>query len=35
MTIWLGQDGYDYGFQVDYKKIWQEEIEWNQRSSFT
>ena len=20
MTIWLGQDGYDYGFQVDYKK---------------
>jgi xylose isomerase len=26
MTIWLGQDGYDYGFQVDYKKIWQEEI---------
>lgn len=27
MTIWLGQDGYDYGFQVDYKKIWQDEID--------
>ena len=27
MTIWLGQDGFDYGFQVDYKKIWQEEID--------
>ena len=27
MTIWLGQDGYDYGFQVNYKKIWQDEID--------
>ena len=27
VTIWLGQDGYDYGFQVDYKKIWQDEID--------
>ena len=26
LTIWLGQDGFDYGFQVDYKKIWEEEI---------
>ena len=21
LTIWLGQDGFDYGFQVDYKKV--------------
>ena len=27
ITIWLGQDGYDYGFQVDYQKIWQDEID--------
>ena len=27
LTIWLGQDGYDYGFQVDYKKLWQDEID--------
>ena len=27
MTLWLGQDGYDYGFQADYKKLWQDEIE--------
>ena len=26
LTIWLGQDGFDYGFQVDYKKIWDDEI---------
>ena len=26
MTIWLGQDGFDYGFQVDYKKLWEDEI---------
>lgn len=25
--IWLGQDGYDYCFQVDYKKAWQGIIE--------
>ena len=27
LTIWLGQDGFDYGFQVDYKKIWDDEIQ--------
>ena len=27
LTIWLGQDGFDYGFQVDYKKIWNDEIQ--------
>ena len=26
LTIWLGQDGFDYGFQVDYKKMWDNEI---------
>ena len=27
LTIWPGQDGFDYGFQVDYKKIWNDEIQ--------
>ena len=27
MTIWLGQDGFDYGFQANYKKMWQDEID--------
>ncbi len=27
MTLWLGQDGFDYGFQSDYKKLWQNEID--------
>ena len=27
MTLWLGQDGFDYGFQADYKKIWQDELD--------
>jgi len=27
MTIWLGQDGFDYGFQVDYAALWQMEID--------
>ena len=27
MTIWLGQDGFDYSFQADYKKLWQDEID--------
>ena len=27
MTLWLGQDGFDYGFQADYKKLWQDEID--------
>jgi L-rhamnose isomerase len=26
MTIWLGQDGFDYAFQVDYAKAWDLEI---------
>lgn len=27
MTIWLGQDGFDYNFQVDYVRVWDWEIE--------
>lgn len=27
MTLWLGQDGFDYGFQVDYAALWQMEID--------
>ena len=27
MTLWLGQDGFDYSFQTDYKTLWQNEIE--------
>lgn len=27
MTIWLGQDGFDYAFQVDYDRMWQHEID--------
>jgi len=27
MTLWLGQDGFDYSFQADYKTIWQYEID--------
>ncbi|PPR45553.1 MAG: Xylose isomerase [Alphaproteobacteria bacterium MarineAlpha5_Bin6] len=27
MTLWLGQDGFDYSFQADYKDLWQKEIE--------
>ncbi len=27
MTIWLGQDGFDYAFQADYDRIWQHEID--------
>ncbi len=26
MTIWLGQDGFDYSFQADYAKLWEDEI---------
>jgi xylose isomerase len=22
MTLWMGQDGFDYSFQVDYRKLW-------------
>ena len=27
MTIWLGQDGFDYNFQVDYAQVWDWEVE--------
>ena len=27
MTIWLGQDGFDYAFQADYATLWQHEID--------
>jgi len=27
MTLWLGQDGFDYSFQADYHTIWQYEID--------
>jgi xylose isomerase len=27
MTIWLGQDGFDYNFQLDYERAWDLEIE--------
>ena len=27
MTLWLGQDGFDYSFQVDYATVWQHEID--------
>lgn len=26
MTIWLGQDGFDYSFQADYDRIWADEV---------
>jgi xylose isomerase len=26
MTIWLGQDGFDYPFQVDYARLWDLEV---------
>ena len=26
MTLWLGQDGFDYTFQCDYAALWQDEI---------
>ncbi|WP_410014478.1 sugar phosphate isomerase/epimerase family protein [Sodalis sp. C49] len=26
MTIWLGQDGFDYSFQADYKKMWSDAV---------
>ena len=26
MTIWLGQDGFDYNFQIDYAESWDREI---------
>jgi sugar phosphate isomerase/epimerase len=27
MTLWLGQDGWDYAFQCDYPALWGDEIE--------
>ncbi|WP_181703820.1 sugar phosphate isomerase/epimerase family protein [Chthonobacter albigriseus] len=27
MTIWLGQDGFDYAFQAEYAAVWELEIE--------
>jgi xylose isomerase len=27
MTLWLGQDGFDYAFQADYLSLWQYEID--------
>ena len=27
MTLWLGQDGFDYSFQADYARMWDDEIE--------
>lgn len=27
MTIWPGQDGFDYSFQADYAKMWQDEVD--------
>lgn len=27
MTLWLGQDGFDYAFQIDYARAWDMEIE--------
>ena len=26
MTLWLGQDGFDYAFQCDYPALWADEI---------
>ncbi len=27
LTLWLGQDGFDYSFQVDYARLWDDTIE--------
>lgn len=27
MTLWLGQDGFDYPFQADYRTLWELELE--------
>jgi len=27
MTLWLGQDGFDYSFQADYRALWEMEVE--------
>ena len=27
MTLWMGQDGFDYSFQADYRRLWDRTIE--------
>jgi xylose isomerase len=27
MTVWLGQDGWDYTFQADYRRLWEMELD--------
>jgi xylose isomerase len=27
MTLWMGQDGFDYSFQADYRSVWKQTIE--------
>jgi xylose isomerase len=27
MTLWMGQDGFDYSFQIDYKRAWDDTLE--------
>ena len=27
MTLWMGQDGFDYSFQADYSKIWDDTVQ--------
>ena len=27
MTLWMGQDGFDYSFQLDYRQAWEMEVE--------
>jgi len=27
MTLWMGQDGFDYSFQADYSKLWEHTVE--------
>ena len=26
MTLWMGQDGFDYSFQADYARMWEDSI---------
>ena len=28
VVLWLGTDGFDYPFQMDYPKMWKEETGW-------
>jgi len=27
MTLWMGQDGFDYSFQADYRRLWDQTLE--------